>query len=262
MNRKQKDDLYQIVKIVENQSVEESRSWGGSKTGEENKTRRGQVDPEEIRPYLNEYIRLREVPENQYIIREEDRMQKVYYVIQGTYDMRRTSLKGQIKVLAKRRAPQFIGIDKAFNRKLQGDFASMAVEKCIVLEIHQDYFVNCVRENGDLAVKIIQNLSEKLVKTSLELDYQSFNDTREQLMYYICQYWKDNGMKSAVDPNMNQRVCRIQETNSYTADHVGMSIRSFYRARSGLEREGLISVNKGFIEVNESQMEKIEEFLY
>ncbi len=235
MNKKLTDDLYQIVRIVEGTDPEKK------------------FDLELIKPYLNEYIRVREVAKNDYIIREEDRIKKVYYIIRGMYDMRRTSLKGQVKVLAKRRAPQFIGIDKAVNRKLQGDFGSIALEKCTILEIHQDYFVECVKANGDLAIKVIQNLSDKLVKTSLDVDQLTFKDCKGQLLFYIYQYWSEN--------RTDQGACRINEKNSYTADNVGVSIRTFYRVRNELEEEGFISVNKGYIEVNESQIQKIRRYL-
>lgn len=235
MNKKQKDDLYQIVKIVEGYDPEK------------------ELDLELIKPYLNEYIRIRVVPKNHYIIREEERIKKVYYIIRGTYDMRRISLKGQIKVLAKRKAPQFIGIDKAVDRNIKGDFASIALEECTILEIHQDYFVDCVKENGELAIKVIKNISEKLVKTSLDVDHLTFNDSREQLLFYIYQYWDENGRDSG--------LCRVNEKNSYTADNVGMSIRTFYRVRNMLEEEGFLSVKNGYIEVTKKQIQKIRELL-
>lgn len=235
MDKKQKNDLYQIIKIVESHDQEK------------------ELDLDLIRPYLNEYIRIREVPKNHYITREEERIKKVLYIIRGAYDMRRISLKGKMKVLAKRNAPQFIGIDKAVDRNIQGDFASIALENCTILEIHQDYFVECVKENGDLAIIVIKNIAEKLAKTSLDADHLTFSDCKEQLMYYIYQYWNEFGMESG--------ICRIKEKNSYTADNVGLSIRTFYRARNLLEEEGLISVRKGCIEVSEEQLQRIEEYM-
>lgn len=235
MDKKQKDDLYQIVKIVEGHDPEK------------------ELDPELIKPYLNEYIRIRKVSKNHYITREEERIKKVYYIIRGAYDMRRISLKGKIKVLAKRKAPQFIGIDKAVDRNIQGDFASIALEPCTILEIHQDYFVECVKENGELAIIIIRNISEKLAKTSLDVDHLTFNNCKEQLMFYIYQYWNEYGTESG--------VCRLKEKNDYTADNVGVSIRTFYRVRNELEKEGIISVNRGYIEVDESQIQRIEAYL-
>lgn len=59
MDKKRKDDLYQIVKIVEGHDPER------------------ELDLELIKPYLNEFIRIREVPKNHYIIRERERTKKV-----------------------------------------------------------------------------------------------------------------------------------------------------------------------------------------
>lgn len=235
MNKKLTNNLYQIVKIVEDHNQQE------------------QIDLNRIKPYLNEYIKLRKVPENHYITREEERLKKVYYIISGSYDMTRLSETGKMKVQAKKKAPQFIGIDKAVDRNLKGEFTSVALETCIILEIRQDYFVDCIKENGELAIIVIKNISEKLVNASLEVDRLIFKDSKEQLMYYIYQYWNENNTKSG--------LCRVAEKNSYTADNMGMSIRTFYRALNALKEDGFVSVNKGYIEVNESQMQKISSYL-
>lgn len=235
MDEKLRNHLYQIVKIVEGHNQQKK------------------IDVSLIKPYLNDYIKIREVPKGAFITREEETIKKVYYIISGSYDMTRLSENGKMKVQAKKRAPQFIGIDKAVDRTIKGDFTSVALETCIILEIGQDYFVDCVKENGDLAIIVIKNISEKLVNASLEIDRLIFKDSREQLMYYIYQYWNEYHTGSG--------ICRINEKNSYTADNVGMSIRTFYRALGALKEGGFITVNKGYIEVDENQIDKISSHL-
>lgn len=235
MNEKLKNNLYQIIKIVEEHDQQKK------------------LDLSLIEPYLNEYIKILEVPKNHFIAREEETIKKVYYIISGSYDITRLSENGRMKVQAKKKAPQFIGIDRAVNRNIKENFTSVALENCVILEIQQDYFVDSVKENGELAIIVIKNISEKLKNASLEIDRMVFKDSKDQLMYYIYQYWEDN--------HTNSGLCRIKEKNSYTADNVGMSIRTFYRALNTLKEGGFISVNKGFIEVNESQIQKIISYL-
>ena len=235
MKENAKDNLYQIVKFVESQDMEK------------------EIDIKMIVPYLNKYMKIREIPKNHYITREQEMLNKVYYIICGAYDMTRLSEKGKMKVQAQRRAPQFIGIDKAIDKNMKGNFTSIALEKCTVLEIDQKYFVECIKENGDLAIKLIKNISEKLVNASLEIDRLVFNTPKEQLMHYIYQYWKESPAKHS--------ICRIEEKNSYTADNVGISIRTFYRVLDILKKEKLVCIHKGCIEVDEKQIKKRKELL-
>ncbi len=72
-------------------------------------------------------------------------------------------------------------------------------------------------------------------------------------MHYIYQYWKESPAKHS--------ICRIEEKNSYTADNVGISIRTFYRVLDILKKEKLVCIHKGCIEVDEKQIKKIKELL-
>lgn len=235
MSEKLSDDLYQIMKIVESHNHREK------------------FEVELIRPYLNEYIKVITVPQNHYIVREDEIIKKVYYVITGLYCVTRFSENGKINVQDQRRAPQFIGVDRAVDRHIESPSNSLALKTCIVLEIHQDYFVECLKENGNLAVMVIKNITAKLAKVSMRSDSRRFNDSRKQLMFYIYQYWKEN--------NTGHTLCEIREKNGQIADDIGISERTLYRAINCLKEEMLISVKKGYIVVTKEQIEKIKEYL-
>lgn len=232
MNKKLTDDLYQIMNIVEQHNQQEP------------------FDLELIKPYLNEYIRVITVPQNQCIVREDEIIKKVYYVISGIFCVMRLSENGKINVQDRRRAPQFIGVDRAVDRNIESLSNSLALKQCIVLEIHQDYFVKCLKENGELAVKVIKNITAKLAKVTMRSDCRMFNDSRKQLLFYIFQYWNEN--------NAGQSFCEIREKNAQIADDVGISERTLYRAINQLKEEKLISVKNGYIVVKKEQMQRIK----
>ena len=54
MKENAKDNLYQIVKFVESQDMEK------------------EIDIKMIVPYLNKYMKIREIPKNHYITREQE----------------------------------------------------------------------------------------------------------------------------------------------------------------------------------------------
>lgn len=206
-----------------------------------------------LNPYLNEYIKVITVPQKHYITREEEIIKKVYYVISGSYCVMKFSKKGKINIHDRRSAPQFIGIDRAVNRTIESFSNSLALEKCIVLEISQNYFVDCLKENGELAVMVIKNLTAKLAKMTIRSDCRMFKDSREQLLFYIYQYWNEN--------NAGKASCKIMEKNGQIADDIGISERTLYRAMNDLKEKNYISVKKGYITVAEEQIQRIKECL-
>lgn len=235
MNRKQEDDLYQIMKIVESHDQQKK------------------LELELLKPYLNEYIKIITVPQNQYIVRDDEIINKVYYIISGSYCVMRFSEKGKINIQDQRKAPQFIGIDRAVDQNIESSSNSLVLKTCIVLEIQQDYFVDCLKKNGELAIMIIKDLTTKLAKMSIRLDCRMFNDSKKQLLFYIYQYWKEN--------NKNGTFCEILEKNVQIADDIGISERTLYRAINYLKDEKLISVKRGYIVVTQEQIIKIKKYL-
>lgn len=206
-------------------------------------------DLELIRPYLDKHIQIRVVPKNGYIAREDVRIKKVIYIMTGTYYTMRTSDEGKVNIMAKRSAPQLIGVDRALNQEALGMSSNLALEICLVLEIDQGYFIECIRANGELGLKIIQNLCDKLINASLRSDRLLFNDSREHLMFYIYRYWNES--------HQGEVTCKIAVKHPFIADDIGISTRTLYRALNDLKKEGLIHVNNGVISVTYQQIQEI-----
>lgn len=68
-----------------------------------------------IKHYLNEYIRVRFVPTGDYITTEDVVIRKVYYIITDPYYELCSSEQGKTNLLSRKRAPQFLGVDRAVN---------------------------------------------------------------------------------------------------------------------------------------------------
>ena len=221
-------DLYEIMKLTENSAI---------------------IDMEKITPYLNDYIQIQRVPKYGYITQDEYAVTKVYYVIKGVYSVARISEKGKINILAKRHAPQFIGIDSAVTQKKISTATTQALEDCVVLIINQNYFVRCLRENGDFAVEIVRNLTSKLRNSSKRSDRLLFSSSKEQLLYYIYRYCLEHVQKGP--------VFKIAEKKEDIADEIGISVRTLYRAMNLLKEEDAISIRDGYIFVTQKQYEQI-----
>lgn len=232
---KTENNLYQIMQIVESYNQQET------------------FDLDLLNPYLNEYIKVITIPQNHYIVHDDVVINKVYYIISGSYCVMKFSENGKINIHDRRRAPQFIGIDRAVDKMIVSSSNSLALTTCIVLEISQNYFLNCLKDNGELAIMVIKNLTAKLTKMTIRSDCRMFHDSRKRLLFYIYQYWNEHYDGHA--------LCEIREKNVQIADDIGISERTFYRAMNDLKEKNYISVKKGYIVVTDKQIQMIEEYL-
>lgn len=150
-------------------------------------------------------------------------------------------------------APQWLDIGNVIAAQYANETEDKTLEECIVLDIRADYFIQCVKESGEFATKIIENLLIKMALISRESDRRLLADARERMLLYILQSWKTE------QHEMN--FCVIDEKNEAIADAIGISIRSLYRILNQLKSEGLIEVKKRKIYVNAGQIVCIEAFM-
>lgn len=231
MEKNSHSDLYEVVKLIEEKSKNEKMNLN------------------EIRKRLNSQIRIRIVQKDEMIAYQVKPAPYVYYVIQGSYFHYRISKQGQNNFLSVENAPQWMGIDKVVDGEHANDTGDKALQECIVLDIKADYFEKCIKTDGEFAHYIIKNLLQKMAKISCKSDRILFNSTKEHLMFYILEYWDRNAKSS--------EVCRVDVKNEYIAEEIGISTRTLYRTLNILKSEDLITVKKGCIVVNSSQIERI-----
>lgn len=108
---------------------------------------RGTLDLEMIKPYLNDFIRARSVPKGGYITTEDVIIKRVYYIITGSFYELRSSEHGKTNLLSRKKAPEFLGVDRAVNPRKASLSTNLALEPCIVLEIDTNYFVKSLKED-------------------------------------------------------------------------------------------------------------------
>lgn len=218
MNHSKCSNLYEIVKLVEEQ------------------TQNGRLELNAIKGWLNDQMRIRTVPPKTAIARKENRGKYVYYIISGKYFHYRISKQGRMNYLSNECAPQWLDIGNVIAAQYANETEDKTLEECIVLDIRADYFIQCVKESGEFATKIIENLLIKMALISRESDRRLLADARERMLLYILQSWKTE------QHEMN--FCVIDEKNEAIADAIGISIRSLYRILNQLKSEGLIEVKK------------------
>lgn len=210
----------------------------------------GQLNPDLIKPYLSSNILLRVVPKGVYIIREDEKLNKVYFVVSGQYYSFGNSLSGKINMMGMWKAPQFIGIDRAVDGAVASVSSVVTLRECIILEVNQEFFLKCIKTNGDIALRIIADLCKKLTSSNGRITRLTVNDSNQNLLIYIYGYFTENWN--------GQGECKLELKNSLIAHDIGISERTLYRLVNKLKSEELINVKQGCIVVTKEQIKRIK----
>lgn len=210
------------------------------------------VTSDMIRPYLNRMLAIRMVLKDDYITTVHTPIKKVYYVMSGSFSMIRSSVDGK-NTIRIQKAPTFLGVDFTV-LSLDGYYAdNLALEDCLVLEINQKYFLESIRQNGEMCYEVLYSICNKFFQTSFLYDHTLFYDPCTKLMIYILDHWIANhGQKTKYT---------IAVPNTRIADEIGVSIRTYYRAVSKLKTDHFISVVSGNICVTYDQIHHIKSYL-
>lgn len=205
---------------------------------------------EEIKDLLDVHMKVRKVSKENYITTENTTARKVYYVFSGTFLMMRSSKSGATNVFSRKKAPQFLGIDRAVLSEEYAFADNFCLTDCYVIEIEPSYFVQSIREEAEFGFEIIKLLCERLVNASYRSDTILFYTSSEKLMFYIIEYWNEY--------HVGQKECVIKQKNMFIADAIGISARTLYRVIDELKQKDLLKVVKGNIVVTCEQVMRMK----
>nr|WP_317284077.1 Crp/Fnr family transcriptional regulator [uncultured Sellimonas sp.] len=224
-------DLYEIIRIVNRRKQNKKN------------------DLAEIKKHLNDQMKIRVIKPGGSISCQDIAGKYVYYVIEGQYYHYRNSNTGKRNVVALYKGPQWIGIDRALDMEKSNVTEDYVLRKTVVIDIKSEYFVQCIREDGELALHIIKNLLAKMSSASSRVDYMLFNDARTQTIFWFSEYWKIN--------DTGGEECTIALKNENIAEAIGISTRTLYRVIRELKEENLVTTKKGNIVINSLQMQQM-----
>lgn len=213
------------------------------------------IDPDLklIKEYLNEHMQIRVVKEGEKIHQYDKTQKYIHYVIVGKYFHYRELKIGKRNLIALNEAPEWIGMDRVLDKENANITEDYVTEECIVIDIEKEYFVECLKNNGEISLYIIKNLLKKMSLTSNRAESMLINDAKLQFLSWLNDYWKNN--------NKGEEKLIIRLKNDYIMDNIGISTRTFYRILKELKEEGLIATEKGNIVINNLQIEKIKNIL-
>lgn len=195
------------------------------------------VQPEQIKPYLNQHMRMRKLKKSELIVGGGQVIRYIHIILTGgAYIMRHTA-SGTYTTIARVPAPSTIGFAQIFSKDPVFYSDIVTSSETLLLEIEHRHYYQCVAQNADLALLNLTIMSEAQKRNSTRLEVAHITDSTDKLLVYLYRHWAEKGMP--------EKTIRITEKHAIIASDVGISLRTLYRCFNKLEHSGLLVLGKG-----------------
>lgn len=172
---------------------------------------------------------------NEYIFRQEDRPQKLYFILEGEVEVGSINLNGKITRMSMLAEGEYFGEVELFLRQSGYSCYARARKKATLLEVSQNFFGgrcerNCVH-HSKVIFNMLQLFAEKVDKNNHQIEVLTSGNLRQR----ICAFLLENcNSDYSVTLHMNR-----EELASY----LNTTRPSLSRMLVALQDEGLIRLS-------------------
>jgi CRP-like cAMP-binding protein len=177
------------------------------------------------------HARLLTLRKDQVLFHDGEKATDYYQVEEGSVKMFIVSPDGQEFIQGIFSAGESFG-----EPALLGNFpypgSAKAIESCKVWKLPGDYFLQMLKENFDLHLKLTQTLCQRLKYKSMVLSEISSHDPDHRIISLLKYYKAKNGQTGENTP------VRIPYTRQQIADMSGLRVETVIRTVKKMEKEG------------------------
>lgn len=159
-----------------------------------------------------------------------------YLLCRGKVKLTRSSARGQRQILGILEGSELIE-KHAFRDRAVHEATCETMERSQICLIEKEPYLALVRQNGDLAIKLIQLLSNELGVNMDQLDRFTFKTARERLAALLLDLTERFG-KAAGDQIALGLVLKREEI----AEMAGVTVETVIRLLGSFREEGLVKV--------------------
>lgn len=185
------------------------------------------------------------------IVKRKDSLQYVYLLAEGELKVVNESENGNLYVFGSILPASFVGELEVLAE--EGEYAATieAITDCTLIQINAGDFTRWLEYDPALLMRVAKGLAQKMYPTSAEVMNIMLQPSINKVEYYISKY-------CCVKIKTSEWI-KIEKKRQQIADEIGSSIKSVNRCIKKLKEEGLITIKKGKIYVNQVQHARLME---
>jgi len=174
---------------------------------------------------------------NDIIFLEGERYRGFFIVLKGTVKVFKTSSEGKEYVLHLVNPPQAFADVPLFEG---GNYPAnaQALEDCVLLFIPKQGFIELLRENPTISLKMLAGFAKRLKSLSRQVEDLSLKEVVNRLARYLVDELERNGTENLPEPFL-----KLPISKSTLAAHLGTITETLSRTFKKLQDEGIIQVH-------------------
>jgi CRP-like cAMP-binding protein len=202
---------------------------------------------ETLRKYEKEY------PAGHVLFREGEVGKEMYVILSGKVTISK-EVRGQEQILVTLPPGEFFGEMSILNNKPRSATATIA-EKCKVLMIDPKTFEEMVKNNTEIAVRMIKKLAGRLADADAQIENLMFKDLNSRIVHFLASHAESAGKK--VDGGIKVEIS-VEELSK----RVGSEVDVVNNVLNKLVKGNIVQiVPDGLMIANIDQLRKFLEFL-
>ncbi|KNF07561.1 cAMP-binding protein [Gottschalkia purinilytica] len=189
------------------------------------------------------------VPAKSIIQKKDDDLDFFSIICKGEVRIINEFENGNIYVIEKNKAIDFIGEVTALSDKKKTSVTTEAVTTCTIIQLPITDFFKWIELDNNFLLIISKRVANKLYNSSYVRGVELFYSASHLIIDFLINY---------VDQNTNKKdQIIVALTRQEISEKLGVTIRTVNRAIKKLKDENLISINKGKIYINNNQYEQL-----
>ncbi|MBN2442228.1 MAG: Crp/Fnr family transcriptional regulator [Spirochaetales bacterium] len=169
------------------------------------------------------------------IFQEGDQGDKLYIIIEGEVEIRKSTYSSSAKTLISLNAGDIFG-EMAIIEKKARSASAIAIKPTKLLIMNDALFERMIEKNSDFAKKMIRILSGRVRRANSILQNVMVTNVENQIVSGIIQYAHDFGI-----PTFNGYRVNVDKFVNWACDHLGILSEDLLATIQDLLRKGIIS---------------------
>ncbi len=208
---------------------------------------------EEITCFILEYASHKYLPKGQYLFMADEVCTNLYIVEEGLVEISQLSEEGKKIVLHHATRGAFLGDTILFNVGRYGAYAH-SLEDSELLSIDKKSFEGIIHAYPEIGIKMLADFGERIERLKSLVAEVALNDVRKRivrLLVELIEGEKENCVSRAGVDYRNSVILRNVPTQDQMAHRIGTVREVLCKGLHKLERDRVIRVKRGQIEIND-----------
>lgn len=201
--------------------------------------------------YVVEHMRYLKIPRDYTLIQAGTACESVYILLRGQLSGLDFQMLGNVYIFTGFAETEVVGDYEVFGDFREYRISVRSITECELLAIPAPVYLRWMKGDIEALFMRTQRLMHTLTEQTSEERKYHFLSCKERLILYLVE---------AYEQTPDQEFCKIKKTQSELAGRVGFTVRTVQRTMQSLEQEGLITIDRGKICIDQVQYEKLKEY--